>query len=116
MDSKQIPVPGGASGTINRVILVNSGVRALVYYWYQGRGRIESSEYQVKWDLLRDAALHGRTEEALVRIVVAIPRGAPGKMPTANDPEVLAADETARRVAAEVTPMVAKVLPAFPGA
>ena len=31
-----------------------------------------SSEYAVKWDLLRDAALTGRTEEALVRIVVPI--------------------------------------------
>jgi len=116
MASSQMPVPGGAPGTINRVILVNSGVRALVYYWYQGRGRIESSEYRVKWDLLRDAAVYGRTEEALVRIVVPISPGTPGKMPTVNDPEVKVADETARRAAAEVTPMVAKVLPAFPGA
>jgi hypothetical protein len=31
---------------------------------------VESSEYRVKWELLRDAALTGRSEEALVRIVV----------------------------------------------
>jgi EpsI family protein len=116
MSASQIPVPGGTPGTINRVILVNSGVRALVYYWYQGRGRVESSEYRVKWDLLRDAALHGRTEEALVRIVVAIAPGTPGAMPKADDPQVHAADVIARKAAEEVTPMVAKVLPAFPGA
>ena len=116
MSASQIPVPGGTPGTINRVILANSGVRALVYYWYQGRGRIESSEYRVKWDLLRDAALYGRTEEALVRIVVAIEPVAPGTMFKSDDPQVKAADVIARKVAEEVTPMVAKVLPAFPGA
>ena len=40
------------------------------YDW--SRGRIEANEYVVKWNLLRDAALLGRTEEALVRIVVPV--------------------------------------------
>jgi hypothetical protein len=31
----------------------------------------------VKWELLRDKALHGRSEEALVRIVIPIDRSAP---------------------------------------
>jgi EpsI family protein len=57
------------SGSVNRVLLANKGARALVFYWYQGRGRVEANEYTVKWNLLRDAALFGRTEEALVRIV-----------------------------------------------
>ena len=42
----------------------------MVYYWYQGRGRVAADEYQVKWQLLRDAALTRRSEEALFRIVV----------------------------------------------
>ncbi|MBL0171142.1 MAG: EpsI family protein, partial [Gemmatimonadaceae bacterium] len=55
LTSAQVPLPGAAAGgKTNRVILSNQGVRALVYYWYQGRGRQESSEYRVKWDLLRD--------------------------------------------------------------
>ena len=33
---------------------------------------MEANEYVVKWDLLRDAALRQRSEEALVRIVVPI--------------------------------------------
>jgi hypothetical protein len=43
-----------------------------VLYWYQGRGRTEAGEYAVKWNLLRDAALRRRTEEALVRVIVPV--------------------------------------------
>jgi EpsI family protein len=61
--------------TVNRYILQRKDERALVFYWYQGRGRVASNEYVVKWNLLRDAALRGRTEEALVRIVVPVANG-----------------------------------------
>jgi hypothetical protein len=54
-----------------------------VYYWYQGRGRVAASEYQVKWELLRDAALRARTEEAMVRIVV--PLGAAAEEAAAGE-------------------------------
>ena len=57
---------------VNRYLLQNGDERALVLYWYQGRGRVQASEYMVKWDLLRDAALMHRSDEALVRIVVPI--------------------------------------------
>lgn len=71
MENEKVPLSAaGMTGQATRVILGNQGTRALVYYWYQGRDRIEANEYTVKWDLLRDAALYGRTEEALVRIVV----------------------------------------------
>jgi EpsI family protein len=100
-----------ASGpaTVSRVILGNNGTRALVYYWYQGRGRIEASEYRVKWDLLRDAALYGRTEEALVRIVIPIDRGV-----GTSGPEVARADSTALGVAVPLIESVYKVLPVSP--
>jgi EpsI family protein len=57
---------------VNKYLLQRKSAQALVLYWYQGRGRVASSEYGVKWDLLRDAALRQRSEEALVRIVVPI--------------------------------------------
>lgn len=60
---------------VNRYLIQNGNQIALVLYWYQGRGRVAADEYRVKWDLLRDAALRGRTEEALVRIVVPITGG-----------------------------------------
>jgi EpsI family protein len=63
------------SSSINRYVVEReSGERALVYYWYQGRGRIESSEYRVKWDLVRDAIVRRRTDETLVRIVLPLRR------------------------------------------
>lgn len=66
-----VPLAAG-SAVVNRYIIQRADQRALVLYWYQGRGRVEASEYRVKWDLLRDAALRGRSEEALVRVVVPI--------------------------------------------
>lgn len=66
-----IQTPTG-SVTVNRYLLQKGNERALVLYWYQGRGRVQANEYVVKWDLLRDAALRQRSDEALVRIVVPI--------------------------------------------
>ncbi len=87
---------------VNRYMLQNKEARALVFYWYQGRGRVAASEYRVKWELLRDAALRGRTEEALVRIVV---------MLNERTSEAVAA-RWAERVTAELIPSLFRVLPA----
>jgi EpsI family protein len=91
-----------AYGTIaiNRYELVNEDRRAIVYYWYQGRGRVAQNEYRVKYELLRDAAVHGRTEEALVRIVVEV---------KSND--VAAADVLAMEIAGGLADDVERVLP-----
>jgi len=115
LSSEQVPVPGGGAGTVNRVLLANKNVRALVYYWYQGRGRIASSEYGVKWDLLRDAALYGRTEEALVKIVVPVNDAVLGTG-TIDDAAVREADALAMRVAAELAPAVDRVMPSLSAA
>lgn len=56
--------------SLNRIVIASKTERALVYYWYQGRGRTEANEYQVKLDLIRDSALRRRSEESLVRIIV----------------------------------------------
>ena len=101
---------GGRSYPVKRYLLANGAARAMVYYWYQGRGRIESNEYKVKWDLLRDAALHGRTEEALVRIVV--PVSTPTDASPAAEAAVLAAaDRIAVTAAEQMIPSVDRVMP-----
>lgn len=97
-----------ATGSVNRVLLMNKGNRALVYYWYQGRGRVEASEYKVKWNLMRDAAIYGRTEESLVRIVVPIGSGAPESLTSA--------DRLATRLLPKIYENVAKVMPSMPSA
>lgn len=95
---------GGREYTVNRYLLANGPNRSLVYYWYQGRGRISANEYAVKWELLRDKALHGRSEEALVRIVVPV-QGEDG-----NEEDAIAA-----AVAAAIIQPVFEILPAPPG-
>ncbi len=71
LTSAQTDVPTAAGPVrVNRYLIQKGAQRALVLYWYQGRGRVADNEYRVKWDLLRDAALRRRSEEALVRVVV----------------------------------------------
>jgi len=114
LQSGVVPVaaPGGAV-RVNRYLLANKGAQALVYYWYEGRGRVEASEYKVKWNLLRDAAVYGRTEEALVRIVVPVD---PRVQTAAGKPDYAHADSVATAVAVQMVPAVARVVPAPPGA
>lgn len=101
LQSRQITLPTPAGPIpVNRYLLQRGDERALVIYWYQGRGRVESSEYMVKAQLLRDAALRGRSEEALVRIVV----------PVGTDED--RALEIATRAAATLVPAVDRALPA----
>ena len=95
-----VEVPSGRV-PVNRYLLQNGTRRALVYYWYQGRGRVASNEYRVKWELLRDSALHGRSEEALVRIVVFLGTGT-------DETRALA---IANSVASGLIPSVQQVLP-----
>jgi EpsI family protein len=106
LSSSRLKLQNGLQpGTINRVLLSNRGARALVYYWYQGRGRIEASEYRVKWNLLTDAALYGRTEEALVRLVFPLPAEGSGDSTLAD------VDKRAARLLSVVIPRVNGVMP-----
>jgi EpsI family protein len=97
LDTRRVAV--GAGGVeVSYNVLQRGDQRALALYWYQGRGRVEADEYRVKWDLVRDAALHGRTEEALVRVVIPITREE-------------SARATALAVARQVIPAVERALP-----
>ncbi len=92
------PTPYG-HGRVNRYVVEHeSGSRALVYYWYQGRGRVAASEYSVKIDLLRDALFRRRTDEALVRLVFPLRRGE-GGLAHAEESAVRAVHETIRQLA-----------------
>jgi len=100
--SDQEIIVGGQRVVVRRYLLAKDQTRAMVYYWYEGRGRVSSNEYRVKWELLRDAALTGRSEEALVRIVLPLNRG-----------EAFA-DSTAQNVARSIIPAIERALPAYP--
>lgn len=95
-----VPI-AGASVQVTKYLLQRNDERAVVLYWYQGRGRVENNEYVVKWDLLRDAALRRRSDEALVRVVVPIATG---------ENEALA---VATAVASQLIPAVDEALPTW---
>ncbi|MDX2194299.1 MAG: EpsI family protein [Gemmatimonadales bacterium] len=107
LDQSTVPLASSAptSPVVNRYYLANKGSKALVYYWYQGRGRIEANEFRVKWNLIQDAAATGRTEEALVRVVIPI-------TPTMDEK---AADRLAREIAQPLARGVDQLLPTYPG-
>jgi len=56
--------------TVNRLEIRKGDYRQLVYYWFQGRSRIITNEYLVKWFIFWDALTRNRTDGALVRITV----------------------------------------------
>ena len=101
-------VADGSPHVVNHFVLKNGASTAIAYYWYQGRGRVVANEYQVKWNLLRDAALAGHTEEALVRVVVYLPRGSSGEANTA----FTKADSLGNAIAGRLIREVNRVLPA----
>jgi len=61
--------------TTYRQIVVNDYViqkdldKQMVWYWYQGRGRVIASEYAGKFWMVTDAISRNRTDGALVRLI-----------------------------------------------
>jgi EpsI family protein len=64
-------LPGGAS-PVKRLVIANGTARQLVYYWYQGNGRVISADWQKILYVGLDRATRGRTDAALVRFTVPI--------------------------------------------
>ncbi len=64
-----IDVPGQGVVVINRYLIEKGLDRRLVFYWYQGRGRVMASEYAAKFWLVADAIRRNRTDESLVRLI-----------------------------------------------
>jgi EpsI family protein len=63
-----ISIPGRLPIVVNEYIIQQGLNKQLVFYWYQGRGRVIASEYSGKFWMVNDAILHHRTDGALVRL------------------------------------------------
>jgi EpsI family protein len=85
---------------VNRYVIEKSLNRQVVYYWYQGRGRIVANDYANKFWLMFDAATRHRTSGSLVRIVVPEIPQLPG-----------AADRAASEFARGIAPRLSAYLP-----
>src|SRR5262249_5895980 len=67
--SMDIPV-NGQIYKINKYSISREGVRSVVLYWYQSKGRIIASEYMGKVLLARDALMQDSTAASIVRVTV----------------------------------------------
>jgi len=64
-----ISLQGGRQIIVNEYVIQQGLNKELVFYWYQGRGRIIASEYAGKFWMVADAISRNRTDGALVRLV-----------------------------------------------
>ena len=64
-----ISLRGGRQIIVNEYVIQQGLNKELVFYWYQGRGRIIASEYAGKFWMVADAISRNRTDGALVRLV-----------------------------------------------
>jgi exosortase D (VPLPA-CTERM-specific) len=86
---------------VNRAIVALGNQRALIYYWFQQRGRIIDNEFAVKWYLFWDAVTRHRTDGAMVRLMTALPLGG----------DVSEADRQLTEFASRVAPDLPRYIP-----
>ena len=64
-----IDLSAGQRMVVNEYVIQRGLDRQLVFYWYQGRGRVIASEYWGKFWMVADAITKNRTDGALVRLI-----------------------------------------------
>jgi len=67
-----ITTASGRSFNANRYLLKNGNYYEVMIYWYQGRGRIEASEYDDKVNTIIDSVTRRRTDGAMVRVMTSV--------------------------------------------
>jgi EpsI family protein len=67
-----VSVAGGRQIVVNEYLIQQDENKQLVFYWYQGRGRVNASEYAGKFWMVVDAISRNRTDGALVRLITPI--------------------------------------------
>ena len=92
-----MPSAGGPAFEANKYVVQNGKDRAVMIYWYQGRGRITASEYWGKIYTVLDSVQRRRSDGAMVRVMV----------PLENS------EETAQRAAVELASQAASQLQPF---
>jgi EpsI family protein len=99
-EGKRVAITSQSDGSTfeaNSFVIQNGNERALMIYWYQGRGRTTASEYWGKFYTIFDSVRRRRSDGAMVRVMV----------PMGNSPE------EAHKTAAEIASLAASELPAF---
>ncbi len=100
IESSVVPVDFGIPGEAKRVVIAKGNARALVYFWYQSRGRVIARDHHKILYMFLDRALHGRSDGSLVRFTVPI-----------VDRDVELAEANFREVASALGPELPKYVP-----
>jgi exosortase D (VPLPA-CTERM-specific) len=87
----------GPALKLNELVISKNGMKQLVYFWYQGRGRNFTSEWAAKFYMVWDGLCRRRTDGALVRLMTPL---RPGETPADGrrimDPFALAVSRALR--------------------
>lgn len=70
-----VSLQDGRQVVVNEYVIARGMDKELVFYWYQGRGRIIASEYWGKIWMVTDAISRNRTDGALVRLITPMEDG-----------------------------------------
>jgi EpsI family protein len=100
-------VNGGQSAPAfeaSRYVIQNGDEKQLLIYWYQGRGRALASEYWGKIYTIVDGIERRRSDGAMVRVLVPLPRDGGAK-------EEQAAERLAVDFAARAAPLLSDFVP-----
>jgi EpsI family protein len=68
----EIRTPAGKTFTANRFIVENGVYKEVLIYWYEGRGRVEASEYRDKVYTVWDSVWRRRSDGAMVRVMTSV--------------------------------------------
>ena len=72
-----VPRPHTGAFIANRYVIQKGNERALVIYWYEGRGRAVAGEYWAKIYTVLDSVTRRRSDGALVRVIAPIETSQP---------------------------------------
>lgn len=67
-----ITMADGKTFKANRYIIENGIYNEVMIYWYQGRGRVEASEYSDKINTIWDSVSRRRSDGAIVRVMTSV--------------------------------------------
>ena len=97
----EIQTGNGAIFSANQYIVQQGSNRQVMIYWYQGRGRTNTSEYSDKLYTVIDSMRTGRTDGSMVRVLT----------PAYYDETDLVAQESAQKFAASVYDVIQPFVP-----
>ena len=75
IEPTEVALPDGRTVRLNRAIIQKGLEKQLVYYWFEGRGRRQTSEFAATFQPRADGVTRGRTDGGLVRVITPIDEG-----------------------------------------